>query len=86
VLYAAFIYDLLLTSTFQGGVCTCNLSYSQGQVRSLIRDMNGASVLYPVIGKASDWFEKGAVIGYRETEIQVGIYLPSILVSILNLT
>src|SRR5258705_201466 len=29
---------------------------------------------YPVPGKACDWFQKGAVIGYKEKEIQVSAY------------
>jgi hypothetical protein len=31
-------------------------------------------MLYTVLGKASDWFQKGAVIGYQEKEIQVSAY------------
>jgi hypothetical protein len=34
-------------------------------------------MLYLVLGKASDWFEKGAVIGYEKKDIQVSTSLSS---------
>lgn len=43
----------------------------QGHTLYIARAYQDGGVL---IGKASDWFEKGAVIGYRETEIQLDTY------------
>lgn len=48
------------------------------QCKSVLTDCIFLSCRDIVIGKACDWFQKGAVIGYHKEEIQVNMSLVSV--------